>query len=253
MQPVSPSGYDPREFPPFAVTVDIVVFTILHDALHVLLIERGQDPFEGCMALPGGFVRPDESLDEAAARELEEETGLTKKEAYLEQLRTYGAPYRDPRMRVITSAYWAVCSSLVIPEAGGDAAFALLAPMSEIESGSISLAFDHRDILQDALERLRGKLEYTSVGARFCPPEFTISSLRRAYEAIWETRLDPGNFHRNVQRSPSFKKVRRKPAVVGRKGGRPASLWTAPKVEPLTSAPLARRHKSPMRPARGSD
>ena len=244
MQPINPPDYDPRDFPPVAITVDIVVFTILHDALHVLLIERGQDPFQGCMALPGGFMRPDESLEEAAARELEEETGLTQDEAYLEQLRTYGAPDRDPRMRVITSAYWAVCSNLIVPEAGGDAAFALLAPMSEIESGSISLAFDHLEILQDALERLRGKLEYTSVGARFCPPEFTISSLRRAYEAIWDTRLDPGNFHRNVQRSTSFKKVRRKPAVVGLRGGRPASLWTAPRVEAFTSAPLARRRKT---------
>ena len=123
--------------------------------------------------------------------------------------------------------------------AGGDAAYADVVPVSKIESGSISLAFDHRTIVQDALERLRGKLEYTSVGARFCPPEFTISSLRRAYEAIWNTKLDPGNFHRNVQKSESFERVDRKPAIVGNKGGRPASLWAAPKVERLRSSPLA--------------
>ena len=234
-------GYDHHDFPTFAVAVDVVVFTILSNTLYVLLIERGEAPCLGKMALPGGFVLQDEDLEDAAARELHEETGISKNDAYLEQLCTYGTPDRDPRMRVITVAYWAVCSNLVVPEAGGDAAYADLIPVSEIESGSLDLAFDHTVIVQDALERLRGKLEYTSVGARFCPPEFTISSLRRAYEAIWNTRLDPGNFHRNVQKSGSFKRVKRKPAVVGNRGGRPASLWAAPRVEKLRSSPLAKR------------
>ena len=109
------SDYDPSDYPPVAVAVDIVAFTIYRDTLYVLLIERGERPYKGSLALPGGFVRPSEDLAEAAARELEEETGLYQEPAYLEQLGTYGAPDRDPRMRVVTIAYWAICSDLVEP------------------------------------------------------------------------------------------------------------------------------------------
>ena len=207
MNSSSSPGYDPRSFPPVAVTVDVVLFTIREDALHVLLIERGVEPFLGSWALPGGFVQPGEDLDAAAARELAEETGVGEDEAYLEQLATYGSPERDPRMRVISVAYWAACESLANPAGGGDAARAALVPVSWIEDGGMELAFDHERIAKHALDRLRAKLEYTAVAARFCHPEFTISELRTVYETVWNTKLDPGNFQRKVRENLPFRKV----------------------------------------------
>ena len=201
------SEYDPRGFPPFAVTVDIVLFAIFEDALQVLLVERGVEPFRGSWALPGGFVRPDEDLDAAAARELAEETGVDSSAAYLEQLATYGAPNRDPRMRVVTVAYWAACERVPTPTGGSDAARAVLVPVSSIVEGAIELAFDHLRIAKHALERLRAKLEYTAVAARFCGPEFTISDLRRVYEVVWDTQLDPGNFQRKVRENHAFSRA----------------------------------------------
>ena len=148
------SEYDPRDFPPVAVTVDMAVFTLREEGLRVLLVRRGGEPFRGSWALPGGFVRPDENLEAAAARELEEETGITERDAYLEQLGSYGEPDRDPRMRVVTVAYWAICPNLPDPKAGSDADSAELVPVSAVEWGETALAFDHRDILLDALERM---------------------------------------------------------------------------------------------------
>ena len=243
MQDSIQAQYDPHAYPSFAVTVDVAVFTIRHDTLRVLLIERGEEPYQGTWALPGGFVRPDEDLESAAARELEEETGVTEKEAYLEQLRSYGAPERDPRMRIVTVAYWAICANLALPRAGGDAARADLVPVSEVEDGYVQLAFDHDTIVHDALERVRSKLEYTAVGSKFCPPEFTISDLRRVYEAAWNTRLDPGNFSRNVRASGSFERIGPDRLPAGAKGGRPASLWSAPVDLQPPRLPIARRHK----------
>ena len=201
--------YDPGDYPPFAVTVDVAVFTIRDDALHVLLIERGGEPFLGARALPGGFVRPDEDLDQAAARELAEETGLTAGSWHLEQLAAYGAPDRDPRMRVVTVAYWAICADLPALRGGGDAVAAALTPVEKIERGDVRLAFDHERIVRDAVERTRSRLEHTALAVKFCPPAFTIGQLRRVYEAVWRTRLDPGNFQRNVQASGAFEPSRR--------------------------------------------
>ncbi len=234
-------AYNPRDYPPVAVTVDMAVFTIHDDTLRVLLVERGEEPFKGAWALPGGFVRPDEDLNAAAARELREETGVTEEDAYLEQLRSYGSPQRDPRMRVITVAYWAACPNLAPPTGGGDAARADLVPVSRVEDLSIDLAFDHTEILGDALERLRSKMEYTAVGARFCRPRFTISELRRVYEAAWNTTLDPGNFQRNVRRSSSFKKARSGDPPRGHRVGRPASLWSIRGELSSPGRPLATR------------
>ncbi len=240
-------AYDPGDFPPFAVTVDIALFTIRDDALHVLLIQRGGEPFLGAWALPGGFVRPDEDLDRAAARELAEETGLRAGSWYLEQLGSYGAPDRDPRMRVVTVAYWAVAADLPAPRGGGDALAAALTPVRDIERGSVRLAFDHERIVRDAVERTRSKLEYTALAAKFCPPEFTIRQLRRVYEAVWNTRLDPGNFQRNVQESGAFVKrieAPTGPPLAGSPGrGRPASLWSVSESTAAadhSAAPLAR-------------
>ena len=231
----------------------------------MLLIQRGGEPYLGAWALPGGFVRPDEDLDRAAERELAEETGLHAGSWYLEQLGSYGAPDRDPRMRVVTVAYWAIAADLPAPRGGGDALAAELTPVRDIEGGRVRLAFDHERIVQDAVERTRSKLEYTALAAKFCPPEFTIRQLRRVYEAVWNTRLDPGNFQRNVQESGAFVKQSGSvsgPASEPRSGRwRPAALWSvgaggsdlAAPAAPLARPPAKRRRtarrKTEARPA----
>ena len=217
-------GYDPRAYPPAAVTVDLVVLTIRQDRLAVVVVRRGEPPFKGQLALPGGFVRPDEGLRHAAARELEEEAGLAAGPVHLEQLASYGDPRRDPRMRVVTVAYLVLAPGLPIPQAGTDAAEASWAPTDEILAGRPGrLAFDHHQILADGVERARAKLEYTPLAAAFCPAQFTIAQLRRVYETVWGTTLDPRNFHRKATRTPGFLT----PAGSATTGdrGRPAQLY----------------------------
>ncbi len=177
------------------VTVDIVLFTLRPDAstLEVLLVERGVPPYEGAWALPGGFVHPDESLEDAARRELREETGVDS--GYLEQLYSFGDPGRDPRGRVVTVAYYALVSpDRRPPEAGTDARSAKFWPVSALPK----LAFDHAMILEYALGRLRTKLEWTGVGFELLPPKFTLSELQRLHEAILGRDLDKRNFRRWV-------------------------------------------------------
>lgn len=240
--PERPSGYDPRAFPPVAVTVDIAVMTIRSDDLQMLLIERGEEPFRGSWALPGGFVRPDEDPAGAAARELAEETGVRPEAAHLEQFGCYGDPRRDPRMRVITIAYWAACPELPTPLSGGDAASADLIPVSKLERGGVPLAFDHAKIVRDAVECVRAKLETTALAARFCPREFTITDLRRVYEAVWNTTLDAGNFQRKIRYNSVFQLVRpRRSEQETPLRGRPASLWTVRSdVDPTLDTPFRR-------------
>jgi 8-oxo-dGTP diphosphatase len=211
--------YDPRGYPPFAVTVDLAVLTIREGTLTVLLVTRGEAPALGGRALPGGFVRFDEDLSAAAARELFEETGLSRSEVHLEQLASYGDPGRDPRMRVVTVAYLALAPGMPTPRPGGDAAGADWVPVTETGR----LAFDHGQILADALERARAKLEYTPLAAAFCPPEFTIAQLRGVYETVWDTTLDPRNFHRKVTGTPGF--VIPANGETARGHGRPAQLY----------------------------
>lgn len=196
MKPEPEPSYEPSAYPPVAVSVDLVVLTLRDAALHVLLVTRGAAPFAGELALPGGFVQPEEGLDAAALRELAEETGLADLRGHLEQLRSYGGPDRDPRMRVVSVAYLALAPDLPDPQAGSDAAAASWVPVSE--ALSVKLAFDHAQILADGIERARAKLEYTSLGTAFCAPLFTVSDLRAVYEAVWGRRLDPRNFHRKV-------------------------------------------------------
>ncbi len=181
------------QYPRAALTVDCVVFGFDEGELKVLLIERGLEPFKGKWALPGGFVRVEETLDEAARRELTEETGL--KEVFLEQLYTFGAVDRDPRERVVSVAYYALVKlSDHRAKAATDAANAEWFPISKVPK----LAFDHADILATALARLKGKVRYQPVGFELLPPKFTLSQLPHIYEAILETDLDKRNFRKKV-------------------------------------------------------
>lgn len=219
--------YDAAAYPPFAVTVDLVALTVRDDALRVLLVTRGENPFAGASALPGGFVREREGLLAAAERELAEETGLRTGtgpgRAHLEQLATYGEPGRDPRMRVVSVAHLALAPLLPEPHPGGDAAAAAWVDVEEALAGP--LAFDHATILRDGVERARAKLEYTSLATAFCPPEFTVSRLRRVYEIVWGSPLDPRNFHRKVTSTPGFLQDTGRTVADG--PGRPAALFRA--------------------------
>jgi 8-oxo-dGTP diphosphatase len=182
-----------EDYPRPSVTVDVIIFTLGGSVLQVLLIQRGNPPFEEMWAIPGGFVGIDESLEGAAIRELEEETGV--QDVYLEQLYTFGDPGRDPRGRVITVAYFAlVPADAVQPHAGHDAADARWWSVYDLPP----LAFDHEDILAYALQRLRYKLEYTAVGFELLPEVFTLSELQAAYEIILGEQLDKRNFRRKI-------------------------------------------------------
>jgi 8-oxo-dGTP diphosphatase len=216
------------EHPPFAVTVDLVVLTVIDDALNGLLVERGEPPFAGSLALPGGFVQSTEDLEVAARRELAEETGVEV--GHIEQLASYGAPERDPRMRVVSVAYLAMVPQAAEPTAGTDAAAASWRPLDRVDTRG--LAFDHARILRDGVERARAKLEYTTLATAFCPPEFTIAELRAVYEVIWGERLDPRNFSRKVRASGGF--VEMVDGLTTRGGGRPARLYRAGPATELT-------------------
>jgi 8-oxo-dGTP diphosphatase len=198
------------------VTVDIVIFTLRECSLQVLLVKRGVPPFEGQYAIPGGFIRGDESLEEAALRELHEETGV--RNVFLEQLYTFGDPKRDPRGRVITVAYYAlIASDKLSLVAGADAAEAQWFPAS----GVPPLAFDHKSILDYALERLRNKLEYTTVGFQLLPEKFTLGKLQSVYEAILGRPLDKRNFRRKLALLGILKPLRE----WQRTGRKPAQLF----------------------------
>ncbi len=182
------------EYPRAALTVDCVVFGFDEGELKVLLIERGLAPYKGQWALPGGFVRVEETLNEAARRELEEETGL--KDVFLEQLYTFGDVKRDPRERVVSVAWFALVKlSLSQTRAATDAADARWFPVSRIPK----LAFDHLTIFNAALDRLRGKLRYQPVGFKLLPAKFTLSQLQHLYETVLGTPLDKRNFRKKVQ------------------------------------------------------
>ncbi|MDA5145523.1 NUDIX domain-containing protein [Streptomyces sp. AD681] len=217
-------GYDKHAFEPFAVTVDLAVLTLRAGALHALLVERGQEPYAGRWALPGGFLLPEESAETAARRELAEETGLADVTGlHLEQLRTYSEPGRDPRMRVVSVAFAALLPDPPEPHGGGDAAEARWVPYDKAQG----LAFDHDRILADARDRVGAKLEYTCLATAFCPAEFTLGELQQVYETVWGTALDRPNFRRKVLATPGF--VEPVPGAARLTGGRgkPAALYRA--------------------------
>ena len=232
-------SYDPAAYAPLAVTVDVVALTIREGWLHVLLVERGGHPFAGWRALPGGFVQ-DETLDAAALRELAEETALRPSDrVHLEQLRSYGGPDRDPRMRVISVAYLAFAPSLPDPRAGGDASAAFWVPVEEAGE----LAFDHATILADGLDRARSKLEYTPLATAFVGDEFTIGELRAVYTAVWGEELHAGNFHLKVLSVPGFvESTGGTTSRGGERGGPRARLYRAGDARLL--------HPALLRPAR---
>ncbi len=206
-----------HEHPRPALTVDIVIFTLRDNTLQVLLIHRASQPFKGCWALPGGFVQMDESLEDAASRELEEETGVYH--SYLEQLYTYGAPDRDPRGRVVSVGYFALipAGSPVRSEGGSDADQAKWFPVS----GLPALAFDHTEILAYALRRLRYKLEYSAVGFELLPEQFTLTEIQHTYEIILGETLDKRNFRRRMLEFGIIESTQHKRGG----GGRPARLY----------------------------
>jgi 8-oxo-dGTP diphosphatase len=196
------AAYDPRAYDPVAVTVDVVALTIRDGDLQVLLIRRGEQPFAGSWALPGGFTKTGEDLPQAAARELSEEAGPALKPSHLEQLGSYGTPGRDPRMRVISVAYLAFAPGLPEAQPGTDAADARWTPVAK--AAQLPLAFDHARILADGVERARSKLEYTPLATAFTREPFTVSELREVYQSVWGEQLHAGNFHRKVLSVPGF-------------------------------------------------
>ncbi|GAB2755780.1 NUDIX domain-containing protein [Nocardioides salsibiostraticola] len=215
------------DYPVFYVAVDVAAFTLIDSVLQVLVVERGPAPDgsegteTGRVALPGGFVGPEEDLTTAALRELAEETGV--EDVTLEQLASYGAPGRDPRGRVVSVAHLAVLAHPATPHAGSDAATASWRAVAEVGS----MAFDHRRILDDAVARLRSKLEYTAIAAAFLPERFTLAELRAVYESVWGVALDPGNFQRKLRSNGGDFVAPVEGALRGHGRGRPAQLFRA--------------------------
>jgi 8-oxo-dGTP diphosphatase len=240
-----PRGYDPAQFPAFAVTVDVVILTMSEGMLHALLVCRGEAPFEGMWAIPGGFKRPGETLDEAAKRELGEETGVDAA-TLLTQFGAYGDPERDPRMNVVTVAYLAVLRDVGAVVGGSDAAAAALLPVSDLLNGKIDLAFDHLQIVRDAIERVRVELEVTGVATAFVGSTFTLAELRGVYEAVWGVELDAANFRRSIVAEDGWVIPTGRRTQPGPAGGRPAELYRAGRAW-KQGGPIHRLHRTDER------
>lgn len=202
-----------ERYPPLGVAVDIVLFTVLEGRLEVLLTQREAEPFRGAWSLPGGFVGARESAEQAAVRELSEKAGVT--EVYLEQLYTFSEPDRDPRSRVVSVAYYALASAERGQLATGRRPsrwwpVRLEAPGTlEVGDPPIRLAFDHGRILETAVTRIRGKLDYAPIGFQLLPSEFTLTELQQVYEAVLGAPMDKRNFRAKVQRSGQIRALER--------------------------------------------
>ncbi|MEU4509202.1 NUDIX domain-containing protein [Nonomuraea bangladeshensis] len=218
--------------PSVPVSVDLVVLTVRNNALSALVWRRDNPPFLRRWSLSGGFIQLDEDLPDAARRILAERAGLPGAPVHLEQLQTYGYPDRDPRQRVLSVAYLGLAPDLPASEQ---------AHMSWQPVDALTvMAFDHRRIMLDGVERARAKLEYTSLGAAFCAPEFTVADLRRVYEIVWGRTLDPRNFHRKVTKAEGF--LVETGGTTTRDGGRPAKLYRRGPAE-LLHPPMLRSLK----------
>lgn len=226
--------YDPSRYPAFAVTVDVVILTMSDGLLKVLLVRRGVPPFEGMWAIPGGFKRPTETLDHAAKRELGAETGVDSA-SLLAQFGAYGDPGRDPRMNVVTVAYLAVLREVSGIIAGTDAKAAALISVAEVLTGKIGLAFDHAQIVRDAVERVAVDLDLRGIATAFVGPTFTLAELREVYEAVWDVPLDPANFRRSVVAAEGWVVPTGRRARPGSNGGKPAELFRAGRMWKLGS------------------
>lgn len=209
--------YDASRYERPSVTVDVVIFTLLNRELHVLLVLRRRWPYEGYWAIPGGFITMDESLEQAARRELEEETGV--RDVYLEQLYTFGDPQRDPRTRVISVAYIAIVPAddqeLRVSDESSDVRW------FPVRTRPAPLAFDHDLILNYALSRLRSKLEYTTLAFQLLPEVFSILELKHIYEQILGEKLDKGNFYRKIKEAGILEET----SLIREGRGRPTRLW----------------------------
>ena len=201
------AAYDASQFPQVSVAVDVALVTVVEGALKALLLERTEYPDQGRHALPGGFVRPEESVDDAAARVLRDKVGLER--VYLEQLYTFGAPHRDPRTRVISVAYYALVhpeklngslgthATIDVPwkgETGGPV-------RARSEQAALPLAFDHADVLGMVVKRMRGKLDYAGIGFELLPRAFTLRRLQSVYETILGQRVNKDSFRRRMLQS----------------------------------------------------
>jgi len=262
------ASYNPLDYPPIAACVDVLALTIRDRKLCVLLIERDRQPAKGCWALPGGFINADDPADpaEVAARVLALKTGLgrvskaTFGRVHLEQLGTYGAAHRDPRMRVISIAYLAFAPDLPDPETG-DYGVAAWVPVTELglpevlgdrdvtqaPGTSKKLAFDHAQIIADGIERARSKLEYTPLGCAFVNEPFTVGELRSVYESVWGEPLHASNFHRKVLSVPGLVT-----AVEGKDSTR-ANPRGGPKARLYRRGDARLLHPALLRPAREDD
>jgi 8-oxo-dGTP diphosphatase len=205
------------EYPRPAVAVDCVIFGLDKTDLKILLIQRGHDPFKNAWALPGGFVEMEESLEDAARRELEEETGV--KDVFFEQLYTFGTPTRDPRGRVISIAYFALVNLDEHPvTAASDADNAAWFPLEKLPT----LAFDHKEVLEMAFNRLKAKVRYQPIGFELLPEKFTLPQLQEMYEKILGKKLNKRNFRTKVLKMNILKHVGKQIEVAHR----PASLYS---------------------------
>ena len=217
MTGTAPAGPAVPDLGQFALTVDLAIFTIRDGVFTVLLVQRGSEPFRGRWALPGGFVRPDESVEAAAWRELAVETGMSRFPGHLEQLRTYGDTGRDPRLRAVSVAHVAFAPDLPDPTTGpsgtgtssnrtSSTGASMTGPrwwaVEDLEE--VPLAFDHAQILTDAIERVRSKLEYTTLATRFVSEPFSLKDLYRVYQAVWGLSPDLPGFRRKVLSTNGF-------------------------------------------------